>query len=141
MGQKPSELKGADYTSGGAKAVEIKPVREVKAQKQELVGVDVFVSRADCSPKELAEVLKAHETDLALTMISNRGTTVWPNGQPETYLVNHWRCRFKSESPVSNKHIVELLSALEAANINFIKTEHLYNFDGDAGYSKGQGEK
>ena len=30
-----------------------------------------------------------------LTMITNRGIKVWPNGFEETYCTDHWRCRFK----------------------------------------------
>jgi isocitrate dehydrogenase len=33
-----------------------------------------------------------------------------------------------------------LLSALSKAELDFIKTENLYNFDGERGYSLAQGE-
>lgn len=137
MGQKPSQLKACDYTSGGVKSVELKAVREVTPQKEELVGVDVFVSKEGAKPDDLAKLLQKHEAQsgMKLTMISTRGTSVWPDGQPETYLVNHWRCRFKADGVVSNKEIISLLSSLQAANIDFIKTENLYDYDGQAGYS------
>jgi isocitrate dehydrogenase len=36
--------------------------------------------------------------------------------------------------------VADLLSRLAEAKFDFIKTEHLYNFDGEAGYSMGQGQ-
>jgi isocitrate dehydrogenase len=33
-----------------------------------------------------------------------------------------------------------LLGKLHEAGVDFIKSEHLYNFDGEAGYSLGQGQ-
>jgi isocitrate dehydrogenase len=66
---------------------------------------------------------------------------VWPGGFPETFCVDHWRCRFKAQKPLSGKTaLLELLQTLASKNIDFIKTEHLYNFDGKPGYSMGQGE-
>jgi isocitrate dehydrogenase len=36
--------------------------------------------------------------------------------------------------------VIALLSRLHQAGFDFIKTEHLYAFDGERGYSLGQGE-
>ena len=32
-------------------------------------------------------------------MITNRGTKVWPDGAPETFCTDHWRCRFTADRP------------------------------------------
>ena len=37
-------------------------------------------------------------------------------------------------------HIIALLGRLAEAGLDFIKTEHLYTFDGKPGFSLGQGE-
>ena len=37
--------------------------------------------------------------------------------------------------------LVELLGKLEGAGLDFIKTDHLYRFDGERAWSLGQGEK
>jgi isocitrate dehydrogenase len=60
-------------------------------------------------------------------------------------LTDHWRCRYKSaetagESPIEHSDIVALLNHIQAAGLDFIKTENLYAFDGVKGYSAGQGE-
>jgi len=41
---------------------------------------------------------------------------------------------------VTHRRIVGLLRNLAERGIDFIKTEHLCTFDGQPGYSKGQGE-
>ena len=40
----------------------------------------------------------------------------------------------------TREEVINLLGRFAAAGIDFIKTEHLYNFDGQAGYSAGQGQ-
>ncbi|MDZ7807510.1 MAG: hypothetical protein U5K71_10385 [Gracilimonas sp.] len=78
---------------------------------------------------------------LELTMITNRGTKVWPNGHPETFCTDHWRCRFKSANGRTNQmEIIELLQNLTRYTIDTIKTENLYTFDTEPAFSLGQGE-
>jgi isocitrate dehydrogenase len=75
-------------------------------------------------------------------MITNRGIKVWPDGFKETFCTDHWRCRFKPSENVeiSKSTIVELLQNALNKNIDTIKTENLYAFDGKASYSLGQGQ-
>jgi isocitrate dehydrogenase len=77
-----------------------------------------------------------------LTMITNRGVKVWPQGLPETTLTDHWRCRFlaKPGKQLNKAMIAELQLRLAQAGVDFVKTEHLCTFDGQAGYSLGQGQ-
>lgn len=75
-------------------------------------------------------------------MISNRGQSVWPQGAPETLLTDHWRCRFLAAdgATTSATRIVALLERLVGAGLEPIKTEGLYTFDGEPGFSRGQGQ-
>jgi isocitrate dehydrogenase len=41
---------------------------------------------------------------------------------------------------INHAQIVGLLQRVADAQFDFIKTEHLYNFDGERGYSLDQGE-
>jgi isocitrate dehydrogenase len=41
---------------------------------------------------------------------------------------------------ITKSHIVQLLTNAMNENIDSIKTENLYSFDGKAGYSLGQGQ-
>jgi isocitrate dehydrogenase len=108
-----------------------------------LHGVDIFIDAADGRPDELAKTMKHLEINgLKLTMITNRGIKVWPDGFDETFCTDHWRCRFKSlDSAEITKHeIVHILSQAIKLNIDVIKTENLYAFDGKMGFSLGQGQ-
>ena len=69
--------------------------------------------------------------------LSNRGTKVYPNGFEETFCTDHWRARFVNETngaPVSHAQIVSLLDRTSKANLDFIKIENLYTFDGQKGF-------
>jgi isocitrate dehydrogenase len=115
------------------------------------VGVDVFVHAGDASADYLAGRLQTltHQPRPAgfkLQMITNRGVKVWPGGFPETFCTDHWRCRFVgvdnqgAPRDVSHDDILALLHNLASDGLDFIKTEHLCSFDGQAGYALGQGQ-
>lgn len=76
-------------------------------------------------------------------MITNRGVKVYPGGLPETFCTDHWRCRFvaaEEGGTVTPAQILELLHRIHEAGLEFIKTEHLYTFDGQRGFSLAQAE-
>jgi len=114
------------------------------ASKKLLVGVDVFVHWNGTNPNELADKLTQLEktSKLKLNIITNRGIKVWPNGFKETFCTDHWRCRFKNfeDNEISKTNIIALLQQSMIENIDTIKTENLYSFDGKAGFSLGQGQ-
>lgn len=147
LGQRPATLQAVDYSNAPSDAY-IPPAYVRPQHVKSLVGVDVFVDDAQRTPDELAEALHqaaaSADTALKLKMITSRGTKVWPGGMPETFLVDHWRCRYISKAgqdqPVNHKDVANLLVALAQAGIDFIKTEHLCLFDGERGYTMGQGE-
>ncbi|WP_422345888.1 NADP-dependent isocitrate dehydrogenase [Parasphingorhabdus sp.] len=141
LDQAPENLPVASYPEDAKGIVVPKAVRRPPAQKM-LVGVDVFVQSTD-DVAAIAERLQTSESGLLkLTMITNRGVMVWPKGMPETFHTDHWRCRFEGQSgKLFNKAMVlELLSKIHDAGLDFIKTELLYTFDGEPGYSLGQGQ-
>lgn len=141
LGKKPTTLKPALNTND-SKMYLPKYIRK-PARKKELVGVDIFIHWNGDDSNELASMLKKIETkDTKLTMITNRGIKVWPNGLKETFCTDHWRCRFKpdGDSIMSKSEIIEILKNAEHENIDSIKTENLYLFDGSVAYSLGQGQ-
>lgn len=145
LGKVPEKLKAVRYTQEGgpAKVVTIPTYERSARPKKELIGVDIFVDWTPGTPQELAQKIQAViPAQLKLTMISNRGTAVWPNTLEETFLVDHWRTRLLSASgePITHDLVIEALKAYHQAGLEFIKTEHLYRFDGVEGFSKGQGE-
>jgi isocitrate dehydrogenase len=141
LGKKPSILKPVTYSNDGALNLP-KYKRKPSADKQ-LVGVDLFVNWNGSDPNELASKIKQLEIGgIALSMITNRGIKVWPDGFKETFCTDHWRCRFKPKegSEMNKAHIIELLKNAHNEKVDTIKTENLYTFDGKAGYSLGQGQ-
>jgi isocitrate dehydrogenase len=141
LGNKPSTLKPVHYANNAA--LNLPKYKRKPAATKELVGVDVFVHWNGTDPNALAEkVAKIQAGHAALTMITNRGIKVWPGGFAETFCTDHWRCRFKPNegSTITKETIIELLNKALSHDIDTIKTENLYEFDGKAGYSLGQGQ-
>ncbi|HMF55525.1 MAG TPA: NADP-dependent isocitrate dehydrogenase [Pyrinomonadaceae bacterium] len=146
MGQKPQQLKAVSYKNAAGSDESLTDtifITENSGAKKELVGVDVFLDWSKGAANDLGEGLSPLVMDgLKLAMISNRGTRVWPDGFPETFCTDHWRCRFLSSGEggtVTHQQIIELLQRVMDAGFDFIKTENLCNFDGRPGYSVDQG--
>jgi len=141
LGNKPAILKSVSYSNSAA--LNLPKYTRKPAAKKELAGVDIFVHWAGNNPDELAEKVKKIESHgISLTMITNRGIKVWPDGFKETFCTDHWRCRFKPNegSEINKANIIGLLESALEQNIDTIKTENLYAFDGKAAYSLGQGQ-
>lgn len=100
-----------------------------------LVGADVFIEYAGGLPT-LPESLAG----FTLKLISNRGTKVWPGALPDIMLVDHYRCRYVSETPVTRQQVLTLLNELTAQGFEWCHIEALQQFNGVARYSKAQGE-
>jgi len=129
----------ADRPAAPAPARRAAPAPAVKA----LVGVDVFVHAPGIAPGDLAARLQSLATPgLELQMITNRGVKVWPQGFPETFCTDHWRCRFMGgpSGGVAHRDIVALLGGLTEGGVDVIKTENLCTFDGERGFALGQGQ-
>ncbi|MEO8376533.1 MAG: NADP-dependent isocitrate dehydrogenase [Candidatus Sumerlaeota bacterium] len=142
LGQQPKILKPVDYVSYHAGLEQDERPRTARPRaKKDLVGVDVYLDWHDGLPTKLAEIVQKNvETDdLRLVSISNRGVKVWPGGAAETMLVDHWCCRFraidKTHPIISHDLVIALLQKFTKAGLDYIKTEHLCNFDGKPGYS------
>jgi isocitrate dehydrogenase len=141
LGQLPQQLKTVQYQESD-EPIHVKWTPRPPAEKK-LVGVDVFLDWIEGSPDELAAKLQqATPGEFQLNMITNRGVKVWPKGVPETFCTDHWRCRFTpgDGGPVTHRQILNLLGQIESSGLDFIKTEHLCTFDGEPGFSLGQGQ-
>lgn len=140
LGNKPKQLKPVTYKS---QPLTLPKYKRKPAMPKELVGVDVFVNWRGENPDELAAAMQnLNNKDVSLSMITNRGIKVWPEGFSETFCTDHWRCRFKPTNgkPINHRQIVELLNNAITHNIETIKTENLYAFNGKPAFSLGQGQ-
>jgi isocitrate dehydrogenase len=79
---------------------------------------------------------------LEMIMISSRGMKVWPAGNPETFVADHLRCRFmcKGGKPIAHQEIADLLGRISVAGFDFVQVMNLFQFDGQPGFSLGQGQ-
>jgi isocitrate dehydrogenase len=143
LGRRPEKLTAVSF------AKESEPITIAASARQRarkaIIGVDVFVDwdDEDRRPDRLADRLrKANTGAFELTMITNRGVKVWPEGIAETFCTDHWRCRFRvpDGQTIDHEAIIGLLTRIRAEGLDFIKTENLCTFDGGDGFSKGQGE-
>ncbi|MEM6256814.1 MAG: NADP-dependent isocitrate dehydrogenase [Planctomycetota bacterium] len=143
LGNTPTKLQAAQ---GQVQRIDTpQPVKPESTDKR-IVGADIFLhwDRSDRDPEVLANYLMTFIfPDFKLTMMSNRGTKVWPQGAPETFCTDHWRCRFvptEKNQPMTQAKLLVLLNMLHEAKLDIIKVENLYTFDSKPGYSLGQGE-
>jgi isocitrate dehydrogenase len=135
VGCNPGNLKAVSYSGAPSHATSSVTAVRPPARK-DLVGVDVFVDWSAGTPDELGNELSACNTaDLKLGNIAARGVKVWPDGFPDTLTGDNWRCRYMGEGAVNHAQVLHLLGQISNAGFDFIKTENLYNFDGQPGYS------
>ncbi|MBM3469724.1 MAG: NADP-dependent isocitrate dehydrogenase [Armatimonadetes bacterium] len=143
LGLVPERLKAVSYPAASGQRIGAVAASRRRAKKA-LVGVDVFVHWRGGSPDQLGEQVEALSgSDLRLGIISNRGVVVYPGGLPETLCVDQWRCRFLSRAEggaIAHSQIIALLQRIGNAGLDFIKTENLYTFEDEPGYSLDQGE-
>ncbi|MFC5282003.1 NADP-dependent isocitrate dehydrogenase [Pedobacter alpinus] len=141
LGKQPTILNAANFKNSGQLVLPKYKRRAPKTKK--LVGVDLFTHWNGIDANELADKLQTVNLESnTLSMITNRGIKVWPNGFKETFCTDHWRCRFtaKNGHDFTQKNIVEMLQKALDNGVDIIKTENLYEFDGKTAYSLGQGQ-
>lgn len=141
LGKKPEKMRPVVYTKGGASgAMKMPPLKPRVHAKKDLIGVDFFIDWDKGNADALAKLVQPLECEgLKLDSLSNRGTKVWPDGQPETFCVDHWRLRFMGNGKTTPQNVIGLLSAV-SPKLDVIKVENLYNFDGKPGFTASQGE-
>ena len=144
LGYKPEKLKPVSYQGGSLTQIHTSS-QQVHVVK-ELVGIDVFLDwdEEKREPKALGKLVeeKVVGKDLKLVMITNRGLKVYPQNGIATFCSDHWRCRFQApdDKPVTHAQILALMNRFAEAGLDFIKTENLYTFDGEIGFSLAQGQ-
>ncbi len=156
LGRTPTRLRPWSIDSSQDTRISI-PAFSRKTGTKTLVGADLFVDwvsepmDANKIGSDLERLAREAGSALKLKMITNRGVKVYPEGFPETFLTDHWRCRFVSSEtvpageqtdykPVAHRDVTTLMNVLTEGGYEVIKTENLYFFDGERGFSLGQGE-
>jgi isocitrate dehydrogenase len=142
LGQQPTQLKPVSYARAVGKTIQVKITGHKPAAKA-LVGVDVFVHWPHRDANQIGHAIKNFKAgNMTFSMITNRGVKVYPDGLPETFCTDHWRCRYKSEElkPSAYADVMAIMKQVTDAGFEIIKTENLYTFDGEPAFSLGQGQ-
>ena len=148
LGMEPKSMKKAVFAKATRSEDEMKKalaLRPRKAAEKVLIGLDVFIDwkEGDRDPNKIGDKLRNVNADgLKMQLITNRGVRVYPDGMKETFCSDHWRVRFfdADDKSISHEQIIAVLNQVGDLGFDFIKTENLYTFDGERGFSLAQGE-
>ena len=143
LGQIPTTLKAVKY--GVSTPIKIPTAAELRRPPapKELVGIDLFLHDRR-EPSVLGPIVQGLQGDrLELNMLASRGVMVWPRGQTEFATADHWCGRYlakTSEGTITHQDVIALLQRANDAGLDVIKTEYLFKFAGQLGYTLGQGQ-
>lgn len=122
-----------------------KVIRTFKNIVTHVVGCDIYLD-SPLAPVSLAEEMQraCQDTPFRLTLISNRGTQVWPTGSVYTECVDYYRVRFELRDGIApgsfgQSRAIALLDRVAEA-FTVCSYELLRTFDGVKGYSLAQGQ-
>lgn len=134
LGKMPETLSPVTYKS--FPHVPPPPLSEGPFEDRKLVGIDVFIYHKPPLQLFFSRISHIAIGPLKLQMISNRGVRVWPEGQPETFCIEQWRCRFLTTGSggVSQNDLIQILHAFDHVGMDVIKSENLYTFAGKPGF-------
>lgn len=98
------------------------------------IGFDVFVAQEKIPqlPEKIGE--------LKLTVISNRGTKVWPGVAPKIQMTDCYCGRYMASTPVDSKTVLSAISEIESKGFNWVHIEKLLQLDGKNAFSDAQGD-
>jgi isocitrate dehydrogenase (NAD+) len=132
------DIPSQEYRVGPTSIVIPPPPPPVPSTNWTLVGADVFV---EWNATEQLPPIPKRSGPLELTMISNRGTRVYPPPIPQITMVNWFRCRYIAKTAISSEHIRMLASEIEQTGVRWMHIELLYHDGITSMYSKAQGEE
>jgi isocitrate dehydrogenase len=111
----------------------------------QVVGCDIYLD-TPLSPVAVADEMQrcCQDTPFKLTLISNRGTQVWPTGSVYTECVDYYRVRFELREgtvagSIGQSRAVALMDKI-AEKFTVCSFELLRAFDGIKGFSLAQGQ-
>jgi len=120
-------------------------MRTFETLRSVYVGCDIYLDTIQ-SPAELASSLEGicRHTPFHLTMMSNRGTQVWPSGSVYTEIVDYYRVRFELRDMHNAPSLGQgpIIHLLDRVSEKYAVTDFqpLKHFDGKPGYSLAQGQ-
>ncbi len=158
LGLEPQTLPKANF-----KNIDSNPAEQNKASvaiynpNKSLIGFDLFIDWQDEFEALLDLINKMESEKFEIKMITAKGLVLWPqidkHNQP-TYPKGQTILRFIGKGitgknsndiidpnkTITHQNLLEVLNMFVSHQVDFIKYEGLYLFDGKPGYSSGQGE-
>lgn len=152
LGKKPSGLEARQIPAAATptfspptRPTVNKLMRTFKTTISHVCGCDMYID-ATIPVLDLARRLErlAEGTPFKLTMISNRGTQVWPSGSPYTEIVDYFRVRFELRDPANlgtlgQMPTIHLLTKV-AEKFEVTDFQPLKTYDGSPGFTLAQGQ-
>ncbi len=145
LGQKPDSFPSVSYQSHNDQE-SANNKHKSKAQKpaqKELVGVDIFLDAKPDSIQDFCGQVAAIDGPLKLIAITNLGLLMWPGECRATKASDQWCCRYQASAEFSAtdyQQVLKQIAVLHEAGFSAIKTENLYTYDGERGFSLAQGQ-
>lgn len=142
IGEQPDKFRVADYSKVPSGGISLPRLRAHENETKERIGVDIGLNWDGTADALAEKVQECVNDNLELSMISNRGTKVWPDGKKETFCADNWRLRFlgKDDSTVTTTQVIGLIERMNKADLNFTKSHMLHTFNGVPGFTVAQGE-
>ncbi len=163
LGQKPQSLPIADFgdnislKNDKETIIVNNPTKNVVIQSKSLIGFDLFIEWNKSFDDLLVKLNNIENDPLEIKMISAKGLILWPlidKHMAPNYDGGLTILRFigknitgKSSNEIIDatksikvSDIIDILEIFNKNNIEFVKYEGLYLFDGKPAYSSGQGE-
>lgn len=147
LGQKPAHFKPAQYQSASSSKNEYREKAQKTPQEKALVGIDVYFDNChNETASTIAKRLENIQGPLSLIVIISRGLKVWPKSAVDQPFLRHACLRFQSHhitdqmKTIANEAILDLLNQINDLGFDVIKTENLYTFDNQIGFSLAQGQ-
>jgi isocitrate dehydrogenase len=152
LGERPTTVEPAPVPENSEVAF-IKPPRPAGQEVirtftnvvRHVAGCDVYLD-TPLAPIAVADEMMraAQDTPFRLSLISNRGTQVWPTGSVYTECVDYYRVRFELKEGIlpgqfGQAPCVSLMGKI-AEKFHVCSYELLRTFDGMKGYSLAQGQ-
>jgi isocitrate dehydrogenase len=158
LGEEPKILPVANFKNvkNSAKS-EVVEVKNSKISNRSMIGFDLFIDWQDDFEALLKEFKDMESEKFEVKTINSMGLTLWPlidqhmmpilskgmivlrfigkgiTGKTSADIID-------INKKINHQDIIEMLSYLNEKNIDFVKYEGLYLFDGQPAYSSGQGE-
>jgi len=147
LGEKPVHFTPVKYKPGAYAKIQCYGGRPHIASKKELVGIDIFIDNpTDIPASTLAEKLSQLGGPTQLIIMTSRGLKIWPDSTIDAPYLRHCCCRFQSSSDmkqlkaIRHEDTIKLISQMTDLGLDVIKTENLYTYDGELGFSLAQGQ-